>query len=107
MSSPDIPALRMRSAAAASPPNPPPTICARIGLLPGLRVGRPPARACSSKQREVELIKKAKRVQAVACCQDCNPDVHSSAPEASVSCDDLSSGTAIKTATQPVEEPLG
>ena len=39
MSAPDIPALRMRSAAAASPPNPPPTICAFIGPLPGLRGG--------------------------------------------------------------------
>src|SRR5262245_14980242 len=37
MSAPATPALRMRSAAAASPPNPPPTICAFIGLLPGPR----------------------------------------------------------------------
>src|ERR1700746_2277835 len=37
MSAPATPALRMRSVAAASPPNPPPTICAFIGLLPGLR----------------------------------------------------------------------
>src|SRR5580698_9005554 len=38
MSAPGTPALRIRSAAAASPPNPPPTICAFIGLLRGLRV---------------------------------------------------------------------
>src|SRR5262249_23931304 len=31
---PDIPAFRMRYAAAASPPNPPPTMCAFICLLP-------------------------------------------------------------------------
>src|SRR5262249_686457 len=34
MSWPDTPALRMRYAAAASPPNPPPTICPFHGLLP-------------------------------------------------------------------------
>src|SRR5579871_2449768 len=42
MSAPDIPALRMSNAAAASPPNPPPTICAFIGLLPGPPEPRPP-----------------------------------------------------------------
>ena len=39
MSAPDTPAFRMRRAAAASPPNPPPTICALIGPLPSLRGG--------------------------------------------------------------------
>src|SRR5690242_18512557 len=36
MSWPGIPAFRMRYPAAASPPNPPPTICAFISLLPEL-----------------------------------------------------------------------
>src|ERR1700742_3001116 len=35
MSAPDISAFRIRSAAAASPPKPPPTICAFMSLLPG------------------------------------------------------------------------
>src|SRR5271166_1547889 len=59
MSWPDAPAFRMRYAAAASPPNPPPTICAFIGLLPqGSRFGTfsRPERALS-KQRIVSLTK--------------------------------------------------
>src|SRR6266567_1179748 len=40
MSCPDTPAFRMRYPAAASPPNPPPTICVFICLLPELGVGR-------------------------------------------------------------------
>src|SRR5262245_28489147 len=45
MSAPQTPAFRISSAAAASPPNPPPTICACIGLLPGLDGGKAARRA--------------------------------------------------------------
>src|SRR5713101_9155822 len=60
MSWPDTPAFRMRYPAAASPPNPPPTICAFICLLPGTPGWEvPPTRARSSKQRIVSLTKRA------------------------------------------------
>src|SRR6266446_1658620 len=59
MSWPDIPAFRMRYPAAASPPNPPPTICAFICLLPELRVGRPPDPGPGRKQRSREFSKEA------------------------------------------------
>src|SRR5579863_4955948 len=56
MSAPDISALRMRSAAAASPPNPPPTMCAFIGFLHRSRFGkfsRPLRRTRHGREQEV------------------------------------------------------
>src|SRR5574337_1961327 len=59
MSWPDTPALRMRDAAAASPPNPPPTMCAFIPRLPGPRVWEVlPTRAHSSAERIVSITKR-------------------------------------------------
>src|ERR1700733_10376318 len=59
MSWPGTPAFRMRYAAAASPPNPPPTIWAFICLLPGFRVWEVlPTRVRSSKQQVVNLAKR-------------------------------------------------
>ena len=48
---PGTSAFRMRSAAAASPPNPPPTICAFIGPLPSLRVGDAEAEVSKTARR--------------------------------------------------------
>src|SRR5437764_13405374 len=53
MSCPDTPAFRMRNAAAASPPNPPPTTCAFICPL---SFGDPPTPG-STKQRGVRLAR--------------------------------------------------
>src|SRR5271167_4623443 len=55
MSWPDTPAFRMRYAAAASPPNPPPTICAFIYLTPGLQ---PPDPSPLKQATERELNQK-------------------------------------------------
>src|SRR6266852_886593 len=65
MSWPDTPAFRMRYPAAASPPNPPPTICAFICLLPGTPgLGGPPDPSPLYQATDRELNKKANRFQA-------------------------------------------
>src|SRR5262245_28466256 len=57
----------MRSAAAASPPNPPPTICAVIGLLLGPRGGKAAHRGACAPVRSPETP---------ASCPPLSPNLH-------------------------------
>src|SRR6476661_7032189 len=57
MSCPDIPAFRISRAAAASPPNPPPTMCALMDFLPGLDGAIAPVLSYKQMSQVVSLPK--------------------------------------------------